>query len=157
MSGGIKTIFKSALSVSSTAVSDLGTIGEVRQDTAGNQYRLVKMAASAIYGHIMVYDSLSGNSYIVSRNDQTVVRGAGVYNQISSPTSIAAAAYCWIQQHGIGLCSMSASYAARLNLVMTTGGAAITNVASDDGPRLMGHTIQSVTTGNGTIRIMMGP
>jgi len=157
MPGGNKIIFRRALSETSTTASDLGTPGEIRYDTAGNKYRLVYLVGSCIHGGVLQYNSLSGNDgYSVLANAQTVIRPAGVQNQ--ALTSLTTGVYCWAQVAGMGSVSVLASYAANLNLAVSTAG--LVSIAGNHATavgRWVGHTVQSVTTGVQKVRFNMEP
>jgi hypothetical protein len=155
MPGGNKVIFRRALSETSATASDLGTPGEVREDTAGNKYRLVYMAAAATHGQVLRYDYASGtDGYSVIPNDQSkeVAAVAGVQNQAG--TNLATGIYCWAQYKGYGSVSVAASYDTGLALAVASAGLA--SAATANVNRWAGHTIASVTTGVQKVRFDFG-
>ncbi len=156
MPGGNKTIFRRALSETSATASDLGTPGEIRDDTkTGKKYRLVYLAASAVDGAVLQFHSASGtNGYTVIVNAQTANGQAGVQNQaLLSQTSDV---YCWAQIQGMGSMSCAASIASFQNILATNaGGTTVATTVNNIGPRVIGYAIASVTTGNQLVFIDM--
>lgn len=146
MSGGVKGIYRRALSETSTTASDLGTPGEIRQDTAGNMYRLVKIMGAATHGHVLQFDYGSGTdgySVIVNNQSKNKFVVAGVNNQAG--TNLATGIYCWAQYKGYGSVSMSGSYDSGLPLALASN--CLSTLATQNVNNQVGHTIASFTTG----------
>lgn len=93
-----KTIFRRDVTESSTTESDLGNVGELREETDGRVYRLVQAGASVADGGIVQLDSVSASTGVIvepPHAELTPIYGANQMGQ-----SVAANGYFFVLVKG---------------------------------------------------------
>ncbi len=86
-----KGVFRRDVTESSATESDLGTVGELRYETDGRTYRLVKAGAAVADGQLVQLDSVSGSTgYTV---EGVHLRETPVFGVNQMGQSVAAAGY----------------------------------------------------------------
>lgn len=129
----IKQIQRSALSETSTVASKIGQPGEVRFDSDGNRYKLLKVGSITVEKCAAVHlESTNGtDGYTVAPATLAGLGCIAFQNQINSTQTLGAGVYFWGQQYGIGSVNATVTGDVNSRLAVTASGFVVDAATSD--------------------------